>query len=80
MKHLIQALCAPAWFFHSWKFCPIVDKNNPQLSIAQIENRVGIGKITFDVLLNILTALGHEYEITIQKVREPVLEDTPASL
>ena len=33
-----------------------------QLSIAQIENRTKIGKITFVVLLNILGILGHDFQ------------------
>ena len=45
-----------------------------QPRIAQIENRVRIGRTTFDVLLSILDALGHEYDITTRKVREPDLE------
>ena len=45
-----------------------------QPRVAQIENRVKIGQISFDVLLNILNALGHDYKITIRKVREPILE------
>ena len=45
-----------------------------QPRIAQIENRVKIGKITFDVLLHILDGLGHDYKITTRKVRKPDLE------
>lgn len=45
-----------------------------QPRIAQIENRVKIGQITFDALLSILDALGHDYSITTRKVRKPDLE------
>ena len=44
-----------------------------QPRIAQIENRVKMGKITFDTLLHILDALGHDYKITMKKVRKPNL-------
>ena len=49
-----------------------------QPRIAQIENRVKIGKITIDVLLHILNELGHEYKITTRKVRKPDLEHLAA--
>ena len=41
-----------------------------QLRIAQIENRTKIGKISFDVLFNILGVLGHDFKITTRKVRD----------
>ena len=45
-----------------------------QPRIAQIENRVKIGKVTFDVLFKILAALGHDYTITTKRVRTPDIE------
>ena len=45
-----------------------------QPRIAQIENRVKIGKVTFDILLKILAVLGHEYKITTRKIRQPDLK------
>jgi predicted XRE-type DNA-binding protein len=41
-----------------------------QPRIAQIENRVKIGKTSFDILFNILNVLGHDFKITTRKVRE----------
>ena len=41
-----------------------------QPRIAQIENRTKIGKISFDVLFNILGVLGHDFKITTRKVRD----------
>ena len=41
-----------------------------QPRIAQIENRTNIGQISFDVLLNILEILGHDFKITTRLVRE----------
>ena len=41
-----------------------------QPRIAQIENRTTIGKISFDVLFNILGVLGHDFKITTRKVRD----------
>ncbi len=41
-----------------------------QPRIAQIENRVKIGKISFDILFNILNVLGHDFKITTRKVRD----------
>jgi transcriptional regulator with XRE-family HTH domain len=41
-----------------------------QPRIAQIENRTKIGKISFDVLFNILGILGHDFKITTRKVRD----------
>ena len=41
-----------------------------QPRIAQIENRTKIGKISFDVLFNILSVLGHDFKITTRKVRD----------
>ncbi len=49
-----------------------------QPRIAQIENRVKMGKITFDTLLHILDALGHDYKITMKKVRKPNLNQVAA--
>jgi predicted transcriptional regulator len=43
--------------------------NVSQPRIAQIESRVKIGSIKFDVLLNILTALGYEFQITTRKIK-----------
>lgn len=39
-----------------------------QSRIAQIESGVGTAKVTFDVLLGILTALGHDFKIISKKV------------
>ncbi len=36
--------------------------------IAQIESGVGTSKVTFDVLLNILSALGYDFRIVSKKV------------
>ena len=49
-----------------------------QPRIAQIENRVKISKITFDTLLHILDALGHDYKITMKQVRKPKLDQIAA--
>lgn len=38
-----------------------------QSRIAQIEAGVGTAKVTFDVLLNILRALGVDYRITLKR-------------
>ncbi len=38
-----------------------------QSRIAQIESGVGTAKITFDVLLNILMALGYDFKIVPMK-------------
>lgn len=35
--------------------------------IAQVESGVGTSKVTFDVLLNILTLLGYDFKITPKK-------------
>ena len=50
----------------------LVEVSQPR--IAQIENRVKIGKVTFDVLFKILAALGHDYKITTRRVRTPGIE------
>lgn len=42
-----------------------------QPRIAQIENRVRIGSIKFDVLLQILSGLGYAFDIHTRKVDEP---------
>lgn len=39
-----------------------------QSRIAQIESGIGTSKITFDVLLNILSVLGYEFRIGLKKV------------
>lgn len=39
-----------------------------QSRIAQIESGVGTAKVTFDVLLNILTTLGYDFKIVLKKV------------
>ena len=49
-----------------------------QPRIAQIENRIKIGKVTFDGLFKILAALGHDYKITTKKVRTPDFEHRAA--
>lgn len=36
--------------------------------IAQIESGVGTAKVTFDVLLSVLSALGYEYKIVFKRV------------
>lgn len=36
--------------------------------IAQIESRVGTGKVTLEVLLSIIRELGYEYKIIAKKV------------
>lgn len=41
-----------------------------QPRIAQIENRTRIGRISFDVLINILGILGHDFKITTRRVRD----------
>ena len=38
-----------------------------QARIAQIESGIGTAKITFDVLFNILVALGYDYRVVTQK-------------
>lgn len=38
-----------------------------QSRIAQIESGVGTAKVTFDVLLGILIALGHDFKIVSRK-------------
>ena len=38
-----------------------------QSRIAQIESGIGTAKITFDVLLNILSELGYDFEIETKK-------------
>ena len=38
-----------------------------QSRIAQIESGVGTSRISFDVLLNILTALGYDYHIVSKR-------------
>ena len=38
-----------------------------QSRIAQIESGVGTSKVTFDVLLNILTVLGYDFKIVSRK-------------
>ena len=38
-----------------------------QSRIAQIESGIGTSKITFDVLLNILTMLGYDFKIVYKK-------------
>ncbi len=42
-----------------------------QSYIAKIESGIGTKNFSFDVLLNILSALGYEYKITTKKVSEP---------
>lgn len=39
-----------------------------QSRIAQIESGVGTSKVTFDVLLNILSILGYDFKIVPKKV------------
>ena len=43
-----------------------------QPRIAQIENRVRIHAITFDVLLNLLRVLGYDFDITTHRTGYPV--------
>jgi predicted transcriptional regulator len=38
-----------------------------QSRIAQIESGIGTSKISFDVLLNVLTQLGYDYKIVSKK-------------
>lgn len=38
-----------------------------QSRIAQIESGIGTSKVTFDVLLNILTTLGYDFKIVSKK-------------
>ena len=38
-----------------------------QSRIAQIESGIGTAKITFDVLLNILSNLGYDYKVVTKK-------------
>ncbi len=38
-----------------------------QARIAQIESGIGTSKITFDVILNILTVLGYDYKVLTHK-------------
>ncbi len=38
-----------------------------QARIAKIESGIGTRTVTFDVLLNILTALGYDYKVTTKK-------------
>jgi predicted XRE-type DNA-binding protein len=38
-----------------------------QARIAQIESGIGTSKISFDVLFNILVALGYDYHVTMKK-------------
>jgi transcriptional regulator with XRE-family HTH domain len=49
-----------------------------QSRISQIESRVKVDKITFDVLLSILQAMGFGFSISTKKLREPDLESTAA--
>lgn len=42
-----------------------------QSRIAQLENRTRMGSVSFDVLLRLLNALGHEYRITTRKTSLP---------
>lgn len=39
-----------------------------QARVAQIESGLGTAKVTFDVLFNILTALGYDYRVVTTKV------------
>jgi transcriptional regulator with XRE-family HTH domain len=39
-----------------------------QSRIAQIESGVGTAKVTFDVLLSVLSALGYDYKIISKRV------------
>ena len=38
-----------------------------QSRIAQIESGIGTGKVTFDVLLNVLSVLGYDFKILPKK-------------
>ena len=38
-----------------------------QARIAQIESGVGTAKITFDIIFNILTALGYDYRVVTNR-------------
>jgi len=38
-----------------------------QARIAQIESGIGTAKISFDVLFNILVALGYDYRVVTRK-------------
>jgi transcriptional regulator with XRE-family HTH domain len=38
-----------------------------QARIAQIESGIGTAKVTFDVLLNILVALGYDYRVVAKR-------------
>ena len=38
-----------------------------QARIAQIESGIGASKITFDVIFNLLVALGYDYRVTTKK-------------
>ena len=38
-----------------------------QARIAQIESGIGTSKITFDVIFNILVALGYDYRVTTKR-------------
>ncbi len=38
-----------------------------QARVAQIESGIGTSKVTFDVLFNILTALGYDYRVVTHK-------------
>lgn len=49
-----------------------------QSRISQIESRVRVDKITFDVLLSVLQVMGFGFSITARKVREPDLEELVA--
>jgi len=44
-----------------------------QSRIAQIESRIKIEKISFDVLINILRAMGYGFTVSTRKLREPDL-------
>ena len=46
-----------------------------QSRISQIESRIKVDRITFDVLFSVLKAMGFELSVTARKVREPDLED-----
>ena len=49
-----------------------------QSLIVQIESRIKMDRITFDVLLNILQAMGFGYSISTRKVREAKLSSNAA--
>jgi transcriptional regulator with XRE-family HTH domain len=40
---------------------------NNQARVAQIESGVGTAKVTFDVLFNMLVALGYDYRVVTKK-------------